>query len=288
MKTKVHDDGILSLAYPDFLKEGRVGAGSFCAEASKSLVMVILDPPPPFAALFDEESQGPLASAMNNPSPQAIFKVVREGDFRTANGISGHERVFNTTNDIGDLYWSWVVVGKCSGRRILIQISVVEPYWQGGTIWESFLNSIAVSNKPQTDPARYERDEEDIRQGIHVAMAASKNRPPVGVLAKLPPELAYVLQAAQTCDFMIEQDPEADVEEPAVVVECIKAAMPGLTKREMKTRLRADMARLDKWLKQYRDEHPEELGGFVLRHGVHRRSPAVRRQLARVNRSTVA
>jgi hypothetical protein len=142
MKMNEYRGKTLVLQYPSFLKvKSPEPVWSALSAGGTSSAIVCICPPPATAEAFSRLIRNPNFTRV----PDAT--IIREGSIITANGINGYERLSKVRDTIG-----WMIDGKTvNDTPINIQLWASPGDWQDGTMWEQFIDSIAVADTQGCD-----------------------------------------------------------------------------------------------------------------------------------------
>jgi hypothetical protein len=246
----------ICMSYPQFLKIRSTEPEWSAFGPRYGSVLVLLNP----AQIHSE-----LIRAQNIVNPTGIEEmVIREGEFHSAKGIAGFERLSKFTNPLGQASWTWEIDGVVEKMgKVIVRMCVAETYWQDGKIWEEFVNSIEWVGESVPRPS-------EVRDGVPATREVPSHREwkLEGVLAEFPEGLRYLLDvAAQVVSFSAEEL-EDDPKPLGLLESCLRQEMNGLSDVQARARIRDDRNLLGQWLKTRTSETGPEVEGLHIVHGM--------------------
>lgn len=266
METKEYKGEILRLKYPSFLRI-KAGEPDWYAASSRPFAHALVMVDPPNLHVDDLERRILNPHFKNSANPFAA-NIVREGEFHTAVGLVGYERVVRSQQGgTGtEASWDWLVGVKWEGHHVVqATISAVESAWDNGKVWGCFLDSIEIVSSDQVEVLRQKRIDAGQAKGrrkVARARASIESRPhAIGILAQLPSNLTYLIKPA----LMVGSFSASELEDNQAIVEMIEESvrneMRGLARAAAVMRIRADREQLWEWLQQHpAEKYPETLG----------------------------
>ncbi|SPE59306.1 hypothetical protein SBV1_310030 [Verrucomicrobia bacterium] len=241
MGVKEYNGKVLRVSYPDFLRvKTHEPQWSAFAPEDRAAVVIEVNPQPVKADAFAR-----LVRDLH--FPRALIQ--REGQFTTAKGIDGYERLALHSETV-----AWDIDAKFRSRYTLnIGIWATRADWHDGTVWEDLVNTIEVIGDPAgQDAARSQPVGTYAQRKAPITTQRPANRS--GILLELPEDLGYLLEIANTLNsFPSEQLQNEDNPEPFRVLELgLEKGVGPLTSAKARARIKADHERLWSWLR----EHP--------------------------------